>query len=212
MVTVLVFQYWMQVFKNTSLRRKAAKREREKRKVRTQLDNASGNMSHLTFSGLLHALYDKKWRDSGADTHHQSSPTTLPFSPLCTLTTAPNVLQTYPPPGHLSECLKNYRVICLSFLQNVLNTKITYSPFYNICKELYRTQTYQFNQFRKKYILALLCFSHNKANTPVRCISTLTSAYARMYGFGQNIIRESWILSNKMCHFNRYHLKLLHVL
>lgn len=91
-------------------------RERE-RKVRTQLDNASGNMSHLTFSGLLHALYDKKRRGSGADTHHQSSPTPLPFSPLCTLTTAPNVLQTYPPPGHLSECLKNYRVICLSFLQ-----------------------------------------------------------------------------------------------
>lgn len=175
MVTVLVFKYWMQVFRNTPLRRKAAERERgggREREVRTQLDNASGNMSHLTFSGLLHALYDKKWRDSGADTHHQSSPSTLPFSPLCTLTTAPNVLQTYPPPGHLSECLKNYRVICLSFLQNVLNTKITYSPLYDICKELYRTQTYRLNRFRKKYILALLCSSHNKANTPVCSTST----------------------------------------
>jgi len=47
-------------------------------------------MSHLTFGGLLRALYDKKWRDSGADTHHQSSPTTLHFSSLSSLTTDPN--------------------------------------------------------------------------------------------------------------------------
>ena len=67
------------------------KREREReRNARTQLDNANGNMSHLTFGGLLRALYDKKWRDSGADTHHQSSPTTLHFSSLCSFTTAPN--------------------------------------------------------------------------------------------------------------------------
>jgi hypothetical protein len=110
-VRVLVFKYWMQVFKTTILWGKGS-RERD---LRTQLDNASGNMSHLAFSGLLRALYNKKWRDSGADTHHQSSPTALPFSPLCTFTTDPNVLQTYPPHGHLSECLK--KLPChLSFL------------------------------------------------------------------------------------------------
>lgn len=69
------------------------KRERETERgteARTHLDNANGNMSHLTFGGLLRALYDKKWRDSGAGTHHQSSPTTLHFSSLCSLTTDPN--------------------------------------------------------------------------------------------------------------------------
>jgi hypothetical protein len=66
---------------------------------RTQLDNADGNMSHLTFSGLLRALYDKKWRDSGADTHHQSSPTTLHFSSLCSLKLPlpPPPKPTFPP-------------------------------------------------------------------------------------------------------------------
>jgi hypothetical protein len=100
---------------------KVRERQRE-REARTQLDNANGNMSHLTFSSLLRVLYDKKWRDSGADIRHQSTPTTLFLVPM----PAHNrpKCSSPPPPVYLSRCLKNYRVICL-FSQNLLLIKIT---------------------------------------------------------------------------------------
>jgi hypothetical protein len=70
-------------------------------------------------------FYDKKWRDSGADTRHQSLPTALAFS-LFSPTTAQTALRTHSPQISITTLKK---LPCHPyFYQNILNTKITYFP------------------------------------------------------------------------------------
>lgn len=85
---VLTLEYSLKDVKKKKQKIRVRKPVKAKRGS-TQPDTASGNTSHIPFRGLLHAFYDKKWRDSAVDTRHQSLPTTLPFGPLSSPTAAP---------------------------------------------------------------------------------------------------------------------------